>query len=500
MAGRETVFSGLKSGEVSYLICAQDLSERSVREVQKVINEKPVFNGTGLAQAEIGHAIGRGVTGVLGLLGGDFKQSLPNASNLLQKWMGWSHPVDLDSELWAVKLVSNLYLKLVVGIYPNGVSKIMAKIRVFTLAKEMGISSKDLIAQLARKGITVKTASSSVDKELAIKSLGADKEEEAAVKRPRTMLRRRRKEVEETPEVVAVPSDVSEAVDPEPVAVAEVSTSEEAVADVAATASDAQETPNNVEATEAPTASDDTPTSDAAAVEVKDAAEEKAEEASAPAEEPAVEEEAAARNVVRHIDPDAIRNRLQGEGRHFKPSYNKVREIKVYSDNQGNVSRMVDMTSVTAAPSTGGGARPGKKKNEKVAYGRERREGRSGGGRDLWQKPGRKKKTAKSGKQTEITQAAAHKRVIEITDTITVSDLAHRMAVKSSQVIGSLMGMGMMVTVNQGIDYETAAIVAEEFEFEVKNVAVEETDLDPETRYRSRDVTTCAGGHRHGTC
>ena len=36
LAGRETVFSGLKSGEVSYLICAQDLSERSVREVQKV--------------------------------------------------------------------------------------------------------------------------------------------------------------------------------------------------------------------------------------------------------------------------------------------------------------------------------------------------------------------------------------------------------------------------------------------------------------------------------
>ena len=62
---------------------------------------------------------------------------------------------------------------------------------------------------------------------------------------------------------------------------------------------------------------------------------------------------------------------------------------------------------------------------------------------------GREKKTAKSGKQTEITQAAAHKRVIEITDTITVSDLAHRMAVKSSQVIGSLMGMGAVVAVNR---------------------------------------------------
>ena len=139
-----------------------------------------------------------------------------------------------------------------------------------------------------------------------------------------------------------------------------------------------------------------------------------------------------------------------------------------------------------------------------MAYGRERREGRSGGGRDLWQKPGRKKKTAKSGKQTEITQAAAHKRVIEITDTITVSDLAHRMAVNSSQVIGSLMGMGMMVTVNQGIDYETAAIVAEEFEFEVKNVAVEETDLltrkqDTEAEMSPRaPVVTVMGHVDHG--
>jgi len=99
LAGRETVFSGLKSGEVSFLICAQDLSERSIKEVQKVVGEKPVFSGIGLQQAEMGLAIGRGVTGVLGLVGLDFQKSLPNASNLLQKWMGWSHPIDMDSEL-----------------------------------------------------------------------------------------------------------------------------------------------------------------------------------------------------------------------------------------------------------------------------------------------------------------------------------------------------------------------------------------------------------------
>ena len=39
------------------------------------------------------------------------------------------------------------------------------------------------------------------------------------------------------------------------------------------------------------------------------------------------------------------------------------------------------------------------------------------------------------------------------------------------------MGMGMMVTVNQTIDFDTAAIVAEEFGFECENVAVKEEDL-----------------------
>ncbi len=53
-------------------------------------------------------------------------------------------------------------------------------------------------------------------------------------------------------------------------------------------------------------------------------------------------------------------------------------------------------------------------------------------------------------------------REIEIPETITVSDLSQRMALKSTEVIRTLMNMGMMVTINQVIDQDTATLVVEE--------------------------------------
>ena len=53
-------------------------------------------------------------------------------------------------------------------------------------------------------------------------------------------------------------------------------------------------------------------------------------------------------------------------------------------------------------------------------------------------------------------------REVAIGETITVGDLAQRMAVKSGEVIRSLMNMGMMVTINQVIDQDTAVLVVEE--------------------------------------
>ena len=53
-------------------------------------------------------------------------------------------------------------------------------------------------------------------------------------------------------------------------------------------------------------------------------------------------------------------------------------------------------------------------------------------------------------------------RDVSVPETITVADLAHKMAVKASEVIKVLMKMGQMVTINQALDQDTAMIVVEE--------------------------------------
>ena len=53
-------------------------------------------------------------------------------------------------------------------------------------------------------------------------------------------------------------------------------------------------------------------------------------------------------------------------------------------------------------------------------------------------------------------------REVRIPETIMVSDLAKELSIKSSDLIKSLMNSGVMVTLNQAIDQETAILVVEE--------------------------------------
>ncbi len=91
--------------------------------------------------------------------------------------------------------------------------------------------------------------------------------------------------------------------------------------------------------------------------------------------------------------------------------------------------------------------------------------------------PRKKKGGKKAGQATQITTPKASKLVVRMGESITVADLAKRIAVKASDLIRKLMEMGQMVTVNESLDPDTAAIVAAEFGYEVEKVSLQLEDL-----------------------
>jgi translation initiation factor IF-2 len=104
-----------------------------------------------------------------------------------------------------------------------------------------------------------------------------------------------------------------------------------------------------------------------------------------------------------------------------------------------------------------------------------------GGQRDRFgrQQQGKKKpQIGKKQKQTQITTPAAHKRVIKMDDTIAVGEIAKGMGVKAPDVLKKLWSMGMTgIMLNNSIDHDTAVLLANEFGFEIENVAFQEADV-----------------------
>jgi translation initiation factor IF-2 len=86
-------------------------------------------------------------------------------------------------------------------------------------------------------------------------------------------------------------------------------------------------------------------------------------------------------------------------------------------------------------------------------------------------KPLRAKKKPKEKRHGFERPTKPMVREVEVPETITVGDLAQRMAVKSGDVIKTLMGMGVMATINQALDQETAVLVTEELGHTAKTVS-----------------------------
>src|SRR5438270_13700827 len=100
-------------------------------------------------------------------------------------------------------------------------------------------------------------------------------------------------------------------------------------------------------------------------------------------------------------------------------------------------------------------------------------------------------------------------RIVELPPALTVKDLAERMSLTPVDIIKTLMKNGVMATINQELDYETAAIVAGDLGWEVKEAPSvlaelqetrqEETEVEDESLLSERPpVVTIMGHVDHG--
>ncbi len=101
-------------------------------------------------------------------------------------------------------------------------------------------------------------------------------------------------------------------------------------------------------------------------------------------------------------------------------------------------------------------------------------------------------KRRKDLKKTQLTTPRAAYRVVEMGEEITIGELGKQMAVKSAELIKKLMAQGIMATINQGIDVDTATLLAAEFGFEISSNVETVADI----LSRSVDTETYETEHR----
>jgi translation initiation factor IF-2 len=115
------------------------------------------------------------------------------------------------------------------------------------------------------------------------------------------------------------------------------------------------------------------------------------------------------------------------------------------------------------------------------------------GGSGNWRTGGGRRKNQQQASDVPTNFVAPIEPVVRdvhIPETITVSELAHKMSVKAAEVIKLLMGMGQMVTINQVLDQDTAMIIVEEMGHKAFAAKLDEPDTDLTTDAHDAELIT----------
>ncbi len=395
----------------------------------------------------------------------------------------------------------------------------MSKIRVYDLAKEAGMASKELADKLIALGYDIKSHSSTVSEEVADEIrrnvLGTAEtevvEKRISTKGRATIIRRRSQTVRRAPET---PPAVEEEVEPlveekeeakkpaekKPAAKkakkkttkkkAEKPPADKALKEVIEPAAE-PETPPEPEALPEPEA-------EKPAEEAKP--EKKTEKQPAAETEKKAEEKPKPKAVKRIVPP------RKGLAKVIKKAAIQVPEEEPKAPARAAkgkakaapVLKSPDFKGAEIEPGEEARAGKGKKKGKRLVqfrseleergerfkkgFGGKRKDRRGFGAEGEYEYgprglrgPKGKKKKAEAVPPPAETKAI--KKRIKVFETISVGDLAHRMSVKVNQVIAKLMGLGVMATVNQILDIDTATLVAADFGYEVEQGLTDEINV-----------------------
>jgi len=411
----------------------------------------------------------------------------------------------------------------------------MSRVRIYELAKEAGMNSKVLADKLMEKGFAIKGPSSTVDAdvaetirrtvlrqanaELVEKPISADRSQVAA-QRKTTVIRRRPKtdnaeaaeghdeiEADERKTASAEEPQVADRGDREPIVLRAAEMPHPEAGKEAAV----PEAPVERDETIATQSVSPAPVQEDAG-EVKESVSVPVAEESAGSPGPAAAEQPVFETKQFFTERKPKKEKEKERERKPLPRKGLARvvgtiEIPVEEEQPARFKKKVvrsvaspgvkggeEVPELVVAPIVDDGTRGKKKGKRGAGFADEDEDWRAGKGAGKKGKKGVKfthfgadyqplrGKKGKRDKGRDALQPAAaemkaSKRRIKVFETISVAELASRMKVKASEVIAKLMGLGVMATMNQAVDVDTAMLIATDFGYEVEQGITEELGM-----------------------